>query len=79
MSIVLKRGMLLSDRLYKPGDTLPDIEEARILAERGDAKVIDETPAAPLSKPVKAAKVKPAIPDKPETKEPENGDGAGNS
>ena len=77
MIIILRRGMLLSDRLYKPGDTLPDTEEARILARRGDAEVIE--PAAPAQKTAKPAKTKPTPEPKPDTQESDSADGTGNS
>jgi len=78
MSILLRRGMLLADKLYRPGDILPDIEEARILARRGDAEVIEE-PAAPVQKTAKPAKTKPTPEPKPDNQEPGNADGAENS
>ncbi|MBQ9528267.1 MAG: hypothetical protein IJR68_11700 [Fretibacterium sp.] len=77
MSILLRRGMLLADKLYRPGDILPDIEEARILARRGDAEVIDE-PAAPAQKTAKSAKTKPTPEPKPGTQESDNEDGTDN-
>lgn len=78
MSIVLRRGMLLSDRLYKPGDTLPDTEEARTLAGRGDAEVIGE-PLAPVQRTAKPARTKPTPEPKSDTQELDSADGTGNS
>ena len=79
MSIVLKRGMLLSDRLYKPGDVIPDTEEARDLVKRGDAEVI-EPPAAsqPQAKPAKSKPAPEKEVKKPDSKGSENADGTGN-
>lgn len=78
MSIILRRGMLLADKLYRPGDTLPDTEDARILAERGDAEII-EAPAAQLpQEPARTKKTKPVPEPRPNTQESDSADGTGN-
>lgn len=71
--------MLLSDRLYKPGDTLPDTEEARRLAEHGDAEIIEKPAATPPQEPARTKKAKPAPEPKPDTQESDSTDGTGNS
>ena len=72
--------MLLADKLYKPGDTLPDTDEARMLAECGDAEVIEPAvvPSQPQAKPAKTKPAPEKEVKKPESKGPENADGTGN-
>ena len=69
--------MLLADKLYRPGDTLPDTEDARVLAGRGDAEVI-EAPTVSPQEPAKTKKQKPAPETKPDNQEPGSEDGTGN-